>query len=57
MTSARMMLVLKVLLKWCDAITALVTYSEDLTAQHRAKIKIILMELKEAVRDFEKDLE
>jgi len=46
---------LKALLKWCDVITALVIFSEDLTAQDRAEIKICLMELKETARNFEKE--
>lgn len=52
-----MLRLLKVILRWCDVITALVIYSNELSVQDRANIKTLLIELKEAVRDFEKEME
>lgn len=51
-----MLRVLKAFVSWCNVVTALVIYSKDLSAQDRAIIKIRLMELKEAVRDFAKKM-
>lgn len=50
-----MVKVLQVLVRWCDVATALIIYYADLSAQDRAKIKMLLIELKEAARDFEKE--
>jgi hypothetical protein len=52
-----MIKVLRIFMRWCDVATALIIFSKDLTAQDRAKIKMLLVELKEAVKDLEKELE
>jgi hypothetical protein len=41
----------------CDTITALVIYAKDLGPQDRAKVKLQLMELKEAEHAIEQEME
>jgi hypothetical protein len=45
--------VLKILVRWCDVMTALITLSDDLNAHDRATIRLRLRELKDAVQSLD----
>lgn len=49
-----MIQLLKALIHWCDIVTALVIYSEDLSPHDRAKVKLALAELKDAAGELRK---